>query len=212
MPRRMREEMLRLEWNTSRKEIIESVRRNVRVKNQRRTTINNLGKATKFEIVMESITRKLKRLFKGEKAVHKQVRDLEKKIDETNRRRSKLIYLEQSMSQGLEESSPSEKVSLALSFSEHGSERSQNMSKEVGESAPSEKEPVVLSCSEHGSERSQNSMSLKESAPSEKVSLVLSCSDHGNEPFDNKMLLEESAPSAKASLVLSCSDHGSERS
>lgn len=181
MPRRMREEMLRFEWNASRKDITESVRRNVRVKNQRRTTINNLGKATKFEEVMESATRKLKRLVKGQKSVHKQVRDLEMKIDETNRRRSKLIYLEQSMSQEVVESAPSEKVSLVLSCSEHGSERSHNMSKEVEESAPSEKVSLVLSCTEHGSERFQNMSLLEESAPSEKGSLVLSCSEHGSE-------------------------------
>ena len=103
--------MLCVEWNTSRKEITESVRRNVRIKNQRRTTINNLGRATKFEEVMESASRKLKRFVKGEKSVRKQVKDLEERIDETNRRRSKLIYLDQSMSQGMsqkgEESAPS---------------------------------------------------------------------------------------------------------
>lgn len=111
IPRRMREDMLCVEWNTSRKEITESVRRNVRIKNQRRTTINNLGRATKFEEVMESASRKLKRFVKGEKSVRKQVKDLEERIDETNRRRSKLIYLDQSMSQGMsqkgEESAPS---------------------------------------------------------------------------------------------------------
>lgn len=107
IPRRLREDMLRYEWNASRKDITESIRRNVRVKNQRRTTINNLGKATKFEEVMESVSRKLKRFVRGQKAVHKQVRAMEEKIDATNRRRSKLIYLERNMSQDVEESAPS---------------------------------------------------------------------------------------------------------
>lgn len=112
LPRTAREDLLRYEWNASRKEIIESVRRNVRVKNQRRTTINNLGKATKFEEAMESVSRKLKRFVKGQKAIRKQVRDLEQQIEISNRRKSKLIYLEQNMSHGGEEIIPSAKVSL----------------------------------------------------------------------------------------------------
>mmetsp|Transcript_50 Transcript_50/g.112 ORF Transcript_50/g.112 Transcript_50/m.112 type:complete len:286 (-) Transcript_50:324-1181(-) len=115
IPRRLREDMLRYEWNASRKDITESIRRNVRIKNQRRTTINNLGKATKFEEAMESASRKLKRFVRGQKSVHKQVRAMEKKIDATNRKRSKLIYLEENMSQEVE-----------------------NMSQEVEESAPSQ--------------------------------------------------------------------------
>ncbi len=120
----MREDLLRYEWNASRKEITESIRRNVRVKNQRRTTINNLGKASKFEEAMESASRKLKRFVKGQKSVRKQVKALEEKIDATNRKRSKLIYLEQNMSQEAEESAPSEKSSLVLSGCGDVSERS----------------------------------------------------------------------------------------
>ena len=117
LPRHTREDLLRYEWEESRKDITESIRRNVRVKNQRRTTVNNLGKATVFEEAMESAKRKLKRLVTRQKPVHKQVRDLEKQIDMTNRRRSKIKYLEQNMSQGGEEMAPTEKVSIALSGS-----------------------------------------------------------------------------------------------
>lgn len=105
LPRGMREDMLRFEWNASRKEITESVRRNVRVKNQRRTTVNNLGKAMKFEEAMESASRKLKRFVKRQKKVSRQVQDLEDQLEVTNRRRSKLLYLEQNMSQGGDDSS-----------------------------------------------------------------------------------------------------------
>jgi len=123
LPRDMREDLLRCEWNASRKEITDSVRRNVKVKNQRRTTINNLDKSTKFEVVMESACRKLKRFVNRQKSVHKQVRDLEEQIDLTNRGRSKLIYLEQNMSQG-EDTAPIEKASLVLSGSNDGIESS----------------------------------------------------------------------------------------
>jgi len=108
IPRRVREDMLRYEWNASRQEITESIRRNVRVKNQRRTTINNLGKATQFEEAWESASRKVKRFLTCQKSIHQQVRELEDEIDATNRKRSKLIYLEQNMSQEVE-SAPSEK-------------------------------------------------------------------------------------------------------
>jgi len=127
LPRTAREDLLRYEWNTSRKEIIESVRRNVRVKNQRRTTINNLGKATKFEEAMESASRKLKRLVKGQKAIRKQVRDLEQQIEISNRRRSKLIYLQQNMSHGGEEIIPPAKLSLVLGDSGKGTSDSANV-------------------------------------------------------------------------------------
>lgn len=125
LPRHMREDLLRFEWNASRKDITESVRRNVRIKNQRRTTVNNLGKATAFEEAIESFCRKLTRLLTGQKAVHKQVKDLEDQIDLTNRRRSKLLYLEHNMSQGSsqggEETAPTpEKSPLVLNGSGDG--------------------------------------------------------------------------------------------
>mmetsp|Transcript_25757 Transcript_25757/g.60387 ORF Transcript_25757/g.60387 Transcript_25757/m.60387 type:complete len:280 (-) Transcript_25757:271-1110(-) len=126
LTRSAREHLLRYEWDASRKEIIEAVRQNVRVKNQRRTTVNNLGKATKFEEAMESVTRKFKRLVKGQKSVNKQVRDLEHQIEVTKRRRSKLIYLDQKISGGGQETAPTVKVSVALSDSGKGSENFAN--------------------------------------------------------------------------------------
>ena len=111
LPRDLREDILRFECYASRKDISESVRQNMKIKNQRRTTINNLGKAEKFEEAIESLFRKLRRLITRQKPVRKQVRDLEKKIESADRRRSKLIYLEQNICQGGEESVPSERTS-----------------------------------------------------------------------------------------------------
>jgi hypothetical protein len=124
LPRNMREDLLKFECNISRKDITDSIRQNVKVKNQRRTTVNNLDKLTIFEEAMESASRKLKRFVKREKSVHKQVKDMEEQIDLSNRRRSKLIYLEQNMSQEGEDTSPTDKVSLVLSGSADGSESS----------------------------------------------------------------------------------------
>ncbi|MGK3737997.1 MAG: hypothetical protein ACI90V_004844 [Bacillariaceae sp.] len=99
LPRDVRHEILRREWDASNKEIADSVRRNVKIKNQRKTTINNLDKATKLEEVIESASRKIRRFVTGKKSINKQVKDLEEQIDLTNHRRSKLLYLEQHVSQ-----------------------------------------------------------------------------------------------------------------
>ena len=99
LPRAVRHEILRREWGASNKEIAEAVRMNVKVKNQRKTTVNNLDKATKLEEAMESAGRNLMRIVTFKKSTNKQVKDLEEQIDLTNRRRSKLLYLEQHKSQ-----------------------------------------------------------------------------------------------------------------
>jgi hypothetical protein len=54
-------ETLLLSWGISFHDIIESVRINVKVKNQRRQTVTNLGKVERIEEAFESATRKLKR-------------------------------------------------------------------------------------------------------------------------------------------------------
>jgi hypothetical protein len=82
--------MLKREWEVSQREIADSVRRNVKTKNQRKATVNNLGKATKMEEFMESAGRKVKRLLTFQKPVSRQVKDLEDKLNTSNRIRSQL--------------------------------------------------------------------------------------------------------------------------
>jgi len=60
LTRQDREELL-IEWGATFSEIIESIRANIRAKNQRRRTVNNLGTYDKWEEAMESASRKLKR-------------------------------------------------------------------------------------------------------------------------------------------------------
>lgn len=110
LPRKVRHDMLRREWDVPNKYVAEAVRRNVKVKNQRKATVNNLGKATKMEEALESVSRKLKRIIFLQKPVHQQVKILEKKLDDAQRRRSQLV-LERAMAGeysegGTEESSP----------------------------------------------------------------------------------------------------------
>lgn len=54
-------EALLLNWGASFHDIVESIRGNLRIKNQRRQTVTNLGKIERIEEAFESATRKLKR-------------------------------------------------------------------------------------------------------------------------------------------------------
>lgn len=63
-------EALLLNWGASFHDIVESVRGNIKVKNQRRQTVTNLGKVERIEEAFESATRRLKRallLRRGDK-------------------------------------------------------------------------------------------------------------------------------------------------
>ena len=60
LTRQMREELL-LEWGASFHEIIDAIRTNVRVKNQRRRTVNAIGTYDRWEEVMENAGRKIKK-------------------------------------------------------------------------------------------------------------------------------------------------------
>lgn len=60
LTRQDREELL-LEWGATFQQIIEAIRTNIKVKNQRRRTVNNLGTYDRWEEAMESASRKLKR-------------------------------------------------------------------------------------------------------------------------------------------------------
>eukprot|EP00429_Kryptoperidinium_foliaceum_P062646 CAMPEP_0176078936 /NCGR_PEP_ID=MMETSP0120_2-20121206/39478_1 /TAXON_ID=160619 /ORGANISM="Kryptoperidinium foliaceum, Strain CCMP 1326" /LENGTH=207 /DNA_ID=CAMNT_0017412689 /DNA_START=250 /DNA_END=873 /DNA_ORIENTATION=- len=90
LPRKIRQNMLRFEWEVTQSQIAESVRRNVKIKNQRKATVNNLGKATRAEEILESAARKLRRLLTLKPPVSKQVKKLEEKANEAQRRRSQL--------------------------------------------------------------------------------------------------------------------------
>ena len=54
-------EALLLAWGVSFRDIVDSIRSNIRVKNQRRQTVTNLGKVERLEEAFESAARKLKR-------------------------------------------------------------------------------------------------------------------------------------------------------
>lgn len=90
LPRKVRQDMLRREWEVTQRQIADSVRQNIKVKNQRKATVNNLGKATKMEEFMESAQRKIKRVVLFRKTTSAQVRDMEAKLNEVSRRRSQM--------------------------------------------------------------------------------------------------------------------------
>jgi hypothetical protein len=66
VPRAERQELLIEDWKVYQSCITAAIRSNIQAKNQRRQTVNNLGKATKFEELTESFHRKFKRVLKRE--------------------------------------------------------------------------------------------------------------------------------------------------
>lgn len=61
LPRDIRQAMLRKEWGVPQSQIASAVRTNIRVKNQRRTTVNNLSKSSRVEEAFENASRKVMR-------------------------------------------------------------------------------------------------------------------------------------------------------
>jgi hypothetical protein len=68
LTRQSREELL-VEWGASFQDIIESIRVNIRIKNQRRSTVNAIGRYDRWEEMMENAGRKIKKTIGLQKQV-----------------------------------------------------------------------------------------------------------------------------------------------
>jgi hypothetical protein len=90
LPRKVRQDMLKRDWDVKQSDIASAVRMNIKIKNQRKATVNNLGKATKMELLFESAGRKLKRMMTLKKTTTEQVKDLEESMNAAQRRRSQI--------------------------------------------------------------------------------------------------------------------------
>lgn len=97
LPRDLRQRMLRKDWDVTQSQIAAAVRTNIKVKNQRRTTVQNLGKSTKVEEAMESASKGLVSGLFG-RSTDKQVKKLEEQAKKAELAR-KQQQLEESMSQ-----------------------------------------------------------------------------------------------------------------
>lgn len=88
LPRDVRQGMLRKEWGVTQSQIASAVRANIKIKNQRRTTVNNLSKSTRVEEAFENATRKV---MKGLllKNTNKELDKLEKQAREAEEQRKK---------------------------------------------------------------------------------------------------------------------------
>jgi hypothetical protein len=87
LPRSVRQDMLRKEWNVTQAQIAAAIRANVRAKSQRRATISNFGKAERLEEMMESASRKVMRSLFLRKSTSKQVKELDSKFEAAERAR-----------------------------------------------------------------------------------------------------------------------------
>jgi hypothetical protein len=64
VPREDREDLLLREWQMSQSTLSAAIRENIRAKNNRRQTVNNLGKMDKYEQMSESALRKIHRILR----------------------------------------------------------------------------------------------------------------------------------------------------
>jgi len=95
LPRSVRTSMLRKEWDVTQRQIADAVRTNIKVKNQRRATVNNLDKADKVEEAMENAGRKLMRGLLMKKSTSQQVAELERQWQEAERQRKNAALQQQ---------------------------------------------------------------------------------------------------------------------
>jgi hypothetical protein len=81
LTRQDREELL-LEWGATFQQIIEAIRSNIKIKNQRRRTVQNLGTYDRWEEAMESASRRIKRTVLMQKTTSKQAQYMMTQIKE----------------------------------------------------------------------------------------------------------------------------------
>ncbi|CAB9504362.1 expressed unknown protein [Seminavis robusta] len=91
LPRSIRMEMLRKEWDVSRGQIAGAVRRGIRAKNQRRTTLGNLGKTEKVEEMIEGATKTLLKTLFLRKSTSKRAKELGEQIQKVNNQRAQIV-------------------------------------------------------------------------------------------------------------------------
>jgi hypothetical protein len=77
LPREVRFKMLTQEWEVSRKDCANATRESLKVKNQRRQTVRNMGKVNpKMEEAMENVGKKFKRSLSFKKKTSKEVEEM----------------------------------------------------------------------------------------------------------------------------------------
>ncbi|GAX17603.1 hypothetical protein FisN_18Lh259 [Fistulifera solaris] len=88
LPRDIRQQMLRYEWDVSQTQIANAVRANIKIKNQRRQTVTNLDKHSKVEELLENAGRSLVRKMLFKKSTRKEMEELDKKMEEVKKIRA----------------------------------------------------------------------------------------------------------------------------
>ena len=93
LPRSVRVDMLRKEWGVSNHQIVCAVRSGVRAKNQRRTTLGNLGRTEKVEEMIEGATKKLLKTLFLRKGTSDRAHELEEQIQQVNSQRAQIVLM-----------------------------------------------------------------------------------------------------------------------
>lgn len=88
---RTERQRLLLNWGASGPEVVDSIRANIRVKNQRRRTVNNLGTYDKLEETLENVSRKLKYVLLLQTPTSQVVKRLQSEHEKVARENEKAI-------------------------------------------------------------------------------------------------------------------------
>lgn len=81
VPRSIRHHMLRKDWDVPQSLIAASIRTNIRVKNQRRASVNRVGSGERFDEILENVSHNVKRALFLKKSVSRQAAKLEDEYD-----------------------------------------------------------------------------------------------------------------------------------
>ncbi|KAL7579500.1 hypothetical protein ACA910_007877 [Epithemia clementina (nom. ined.)] len=105
LPRDLRQRMLRKEWDVTQSQIAAQVRTNIKIKNQRRTTVNNLDKSNKVEEAVESARKFLSaKVFR--KGTEKELRALQEQMELAEKARKVAKLYGANTSKTVDESRP----------------------------------------------------------------------------------------------------------
>lgn len=91
LPRSVREDILKKQWGIPQSQIAGAVRNTIKTKNQRRTTVQNLGRTDKIEEKWEGATKQLLKGLFLRKSTSKTAEELEQQVRQVERQRRQYL-------------------------------------------------------------------------------------------------------------------------
>lgn len=163
LPRMARHDMLKKEWNVSQAQIAAAVRSTIKVKSQRRTTVNNLGRTSQVEELIEKVNRKVLRTLLFKKSTKQQVQELSDRFDEIRKLREEK-YRQMGYEVGIKAMTAEDASMSGVSEND----TTNNSSSNPASSISSNKKPIVATEQDLGPENDLISKALAKDSLSQK--------------------------------------------